>query len=285
MGFSGLLPILVPFILLEGVQEPGLVEAFHSKYWGRGPPSGETELVWEEETESFTDKECFSPPQPEILGNHQIQENRVIRIILEESISLPGNLWVVGLRIRREVKASFFTSAVVPWVWERRALAPSRPQKSLSFPPSGACPKNRVKCAIEERNQCVKNRECPEKMKCCRFGCARQCLNPKQDVCILPKEPGRCLAYLPRWWYDAQNKVCSQFIYGGCQGNSNNFQSQAVCQAICPKRSKSQGLQSPTLTWAALGGLGIVWSIPETQQAWDGQNQSNQEVRIHLTEG
>nr|XP_045375296.1 WAP four-disulfide core domain protein 6A-like [Camelus bactrianus] len=129
MGFSGLLPILVPFILLEGVQEPGLVEAFHS-----------------------------------------------------------------------------------------------------------ACPKNRVKCAIEERNQCVKNRECPEKMKCCRFGCARQCLNPKQDVCILPKEPGRCLAYLPRWWYDAQNKVCSQFIYGGCQGNSNNFQSQAVCQAICPKR-------------------------------------------------
>ncbi|EPY73082.1 hypothetical protein CB1_043681001 [Camelus ferus] len=58
------------------------------------------------------------------------------------------------------------------------------------------------------------------------------------NVCILPKEPGRCLAYLPRWWYDAQNKVCSQFIYGGCQGNSNNFQSQAVCQAICPKRSK-----------------------------------------------
>ncbi|XP_032317141.1 WAP four-disulfide core domain protein 6A-like isoform X1 [Camelus ferus] len=173
MGFSGLLPILVPFILLEGVQEPGLVEAFHS-----------------------------------------------------------------------------------------------------------ACPKNRVKCAIEERNQCVKNRECPENMKCCRFGCARQCLNPKQDVCILPKEPGRCLAYLPRWWYDAQNKVCSQFIYGGCQGNSNNFQSQAVCQAICPKRSKSQGLQSPTLTWAALGGLGVVWSIPETQQAWDGQNQSNQESHL-----
>lgn len=71
MGFSGLLPILVPFILLEGVQEPGLVEAFHSKYWGRGLPSGETELVWEEETESFTDKECFSPPQPEILGGRE----------------------------------------------------------------------------------------------------------------------------------------------------------------------------------------------------------------------
>lgn len=72
MGLLGLLPILVPFILLGGVQEPGLVEgSSNSKYWGLSPPSGEMELCWEEETKNSTHKKCFPPPQPGILGRGQ----------------------------------------------------------------------------------------------------------------------------------------------------------------------------------------------------------------------
>ena len=49
MGFSGLLLILVPLIVLGGVQEPGLVEAFIvSKYGELSPVSGETGLSWED---------------------------------------------------------------------------------------------------------------------------------------------------------------------------------------------------------------------------------------------
>ncbi|XP_054580206.1 WAP four-disulfide core domain protein 6 [Eptesicus fuscus] len=42
------------------------------------------------------------------------------------------------------------------------------------------CPKIKVHCDMKETNQCLKNRQCPEKMKCCNFNCARKCLNLKQ---------------------------------------------------------------------------------------------------------
>ncbi|XP_008591829.1 PREDICTED: WAP four-disulfide core domain protein 6A-like, partial [Galeopterus variegatus] len=64
------------------------------------------------------------------------------------------------------------------------------------------CPKIRVKCEIKERNQCMKHRHCPEKMKCCLFSCGKKCLDLRKDTCSMPKEVGACMAYIPRWWYD-----------------------------------------------------------------------------------
>ncbi|XP_012583639.1 PREDICTED: WAP four-disulfide core domain protein 6A-like [Condylura cristata] len=98
------------------------------------------------------------------------------------------------------------------------------------------CPKIQVNCKYKERSQCQKSRECPGKMKCCDFNCGKKCLNLSQDLCSLPEAAGPCLAYIPRWWYDKEKDVCSRFIYGGCQGNSNSFQSEAICQDICQKR-------------------------------------------------
>lgn len=59
MGLSGYLSILVPFILLGGVQELGLVEGFLSKYWELSPLSGEMELRWEERTNNSIPEKCF----------------------------------------------------------------------------------------------------------------------------------------------------------------------------------------------------------------------------------
>lgn len=56
------------------------------------------------------------------------------------------------------------------------------------------------------------------------------------NVCSLPKVVGPCLAYFRRWWYNKETKTCSRFIYGGCQGNNNNFQSESVCKIICSKK-------------------------------------------------
>uniref|UniRef100_A0A8C9P9I0 BPTI/Kunitz inhibitor domain-containing protein n=1 Tax=Spermophilus dauricus TaxID=99837 RepID=A0A8C9P9I0_SPEDA len=55
------------------------------------------------------------------------------------------------------------------------------------------------------------------------------------DICSMPKEVGPCMAYLPRWWYNQETELCSRFIYGGCQGNNNNFQSEAICMVVCQK--------------------------------------------------
>lgn len=55
------------------------------------------------------------------------------------------------------------------------------------------------------------------------------------DRCKLPKVPGPCDGYYPQWYYDRERKVCSQFIYGGCLGNNNKFDTRDECQNLCVK--------------------------------------------------
>ncbi len=55
--------------------------------------------------------------------------------------------------------------------------------------------------------------------------------------CQLPKEPGNCLAAIPRWWFNAQTGKCEQFTYGGCGGNANNFESMEQCVGSCAAAS------------------------------------------------
>ncbi|XP_043336530.1 WAP four-disulfide core domain protein 6A-like [Cervus canadensis] len=38
------------------------------------------------------------------------------------------------------------------------------------------CPRNRVRCEIQERDLCTNSRDCPRKMKCCMFSCGKKCL-------------------------------------------------------------------------------------------------------------
>ncbi|KAG5201925.1 hypothetical protein MJG53_012058 [Ovis ammon polii x Ovis aries] len=100
----------------------------------------------------------------------------------------------------------------------------------------GQCPlfpfKNRMECSAS----CKSDYDCPLNEKCCESMCGFDCAMAWTDVCTLPKVPGPCNAFFVRWWYDEQKETCSSFIYGGCQGNNNNFQSESVCQAICPRR-------------------------------------------------
>ncbi|VDD76790.1 unnamed protein product [Mesocestoides corti] len=52
-------------------------------------------------------------------------------------------------------------------------------------------------------------------------------------VCQLPLEQGNCLAYFQRWGFDASQGRCVQFIYGGCGGNANNFETKEACEQRC----------------------------------------------------
>ncbi|XP_026184488.1 kunitz-type protease inhibitor 2 [Mastacembelus armatus] len=58
--------------------------------------------------------------------------------------------------------------------------------------------------------------------------------NETNDIrCRRPMKVGSCRAAFPRFYYDVTNQVCRSFIFGGCEGNGNNFDSQEECEAAC----------------------------------------------------
>jgi len=53
------------------------------------------------------------------------------------------------------------------------------------------------------------------------------------ELCSLPSDSGTCEAYFPRFYYNADADRCEEFVYGGCDGNENNFETLAECEATC----------------------------------------------------
>ena len=66
------------------------------------------------------------------------------------------------------------------------------------------------------------------------------------NICDQPKEIGPCRAAIPRWHYDPRSRSCAQFLYGGCQGNQNNFERQDECERRCGVVRRERPTQTPT---------------------------------------
>lgn len=69
--------------------------------------------------------------------------------------------------------------------------------------------------------------------------CLCMCACVLQEVCWANAETGPCRALLPRWYFDREEGRCAQFIYGGCGGNRNNFESEEYCLSVCSSVCKS----------------------------------------------
>ncbi|XP_071061436.1 amyloid beta precursor like protein 2 isoform X2 [Pseudochaenichthys georgianus] len=64
-------------------------------------------------------------------------------------------------------------------------------------------------------------------------------LQEVKAVCTLEAETGPCRASMPRWHFDLSQRKCVRFIYGGCAGNRNNFDSEEYCMAVCKRLTMS----------------------------------------------
>ena len=56
------------------------------------------------------------------------------------------------------------------------------------------------------------------------------------NICLLPPVHPHlisCTAFAEKWTFDARQGVCTEFIYGGCYGTRNLFDSAEACRAKC----------------------------------------------------
>ena len=55
------------------------------------------------------------------------------------------------------------------------------------------------------------------------------------EICLLPLDDGPCRARIPSYYYDRYTQSCREFMYGGCEGNANNFETLEACNEACWK--------------------------------------------------
>ncbi|KAL3986336.1 Kunitz/Bovine pancreatic trypsin inhibitor domain family protein [Acanthocheilonema viteae] len=53
------------------------------------------------------------------------------------------------------------------------------------------------------------------------------------NICLLPNAPGNGPYKIPRFYYDARNNACKQFVYTGFGGNNNRFAKHEQCSKKC----------------------------------------------------
>ncbi|XP_034666892.1 male accessory gland serine protease inhibitor [Drosophila subobscura] len=65
-------------------------------------------------------------------------------------------------------------------------------------------------------------------------------VHAKPEMCTAPhsmdgmdQDAAACMAFMPAWTYDADKNICTEFIYGGCGGNANQFSTQGKCEKAC----------------------------------------------------
>ncbi|CAF1125237.1 unnamed protein product [Rotaria sordida] len=65
-------------------------------------------------------------------------------------------------------------------------------------------------------------------------------INCKRSVeCELPPVAGPCRGMFPSFYFNPSTKQCGEFIYGGCQGNANRFETKESCLTKCGEKNET----------------------------------------------
>ncbi|XP_037086588.1 papilin-like, partial [Pollicipes pollicipes] len=68
----------------------------------------------------------------------------------------------------------------------------------------------------------------------CTSRCTGSKIEPGGAICRQRSLVGPCAGSFTRYYFDDTSKRCQQFIYSGCGGNLNNFETRSECERSCP---------------------------------------------------
>lgn len=64
--------------------------------------------------------------------------------------------------------------------------------------------------------------------------CETKCfVRSGKDICSLGSNAGSCKNNVKKWFYNYNKQECQEFVYGGCKGNANNFNTKKACEKKC----------------------------------------------------
>jgi len=86
--------------------------------------------------------------------------------------------------------------------------------------------------------------ECNEKCKNLQKDSKSVETKDDKSFCKLPSAVGDCRAAIPRWYFNDESKECEEFVWGGCDGNANNFASKSKCEIRCKDEPPSEERQN-----------------------------------------
>lgn len=104
------------------------------------------------------------------------------------------------------------------------------------------------------------------------------------ERCLMPKKVGPCRASYPRWHFNPTTMKCENFVFGGCNGNLNNFLSLEECAKTChtvsdyspssPEPPSSPLTQNPNETNSS-SLLFVPTDEPVDPEQWESDSESS----------
>lgn len=198
------------------------------------------EITWEKQLE---DRENVVMRPNHVRGN--VVVTNIAQLVIYNAQPQDAGIYTCTARNAAGVLRADFPLSVVSG-GQASATAESSPNgtafpaaECLKPPDSDDCGEEQTRwyfdaqannCLTFTFGHCHRNRNHFETYEACMLAC----MSGSLAMCSLPALQGPCKAYVPRWAYNSQTGQCQSFVYGGCEGNGNNFESREDCEESCP---------------------------------------------------
>ncbi|XP_062860074.1 WAP, Kazal, immunoglobulin, Kunitz and NTR domain-containing protein 2 [Trichomycterus rosablanca] len=196
------------------------------------------EITWEKQ---LKEKENVVLKPNHVLGNMVVTNNGQL-VVHSTQFGDTGVYTCTATNSGGSIQAHFTLS-----VLDRDSVEEQKPKNATPFPPeeclkvpdSGECGEEKLswyydreknRCFMFTYGNCNQNRNHFDTFESCMTSCQADLPPP----CGLPSLQGPCKSYKPRWAYSGALGQCQLFIYSGCGGNDNNFETKEACENTCP---------------------------------------------------